>query len=562
MCQNCKKIKELTIFGVNISNYSVVCDKNAPDAVKVAVENFKKYILDATGVQLSASDYSENLNQIVIGLEYCTSKKCEEAKEKVEHDGFAIIGDGNKLFITAKSYRGVVFGVYAFLEEYVGVRFYSSRFSVIHQADKIEVPCDLCYISNPKMIYRNVYWMDVKHPSESNPQFPLMLRDNTNEPDPLGDIGWYVGGAPKFCHTIIELAEMKHEVGLQPCLTDENVFNTVLKNVRKWLKEYPKAKIISVAQNDSWAHQLGCQCENCRAIDDKEEASMGSYLTFINRIADAIKDDYPDVLVDTLAYRYTRKPPKTVVPRDNVIVRPCSIECCFCHPFDDPNCEVNVKFKNDLDGWTKIAKKMFVWDYTTNFHKYLLPFPNLHVLHKNMKFLYDHNVSGVFAQGNCQSLSAEFGELRAYLLSKLMWNPEMSEKEYFAYMDEFLKDYYGAGWKRIRNYIDWSSEFCAKNTHSHCETTALALPIESKEECERILNEWKLAENEAETENQKEHVKLSSIQFLSLCEHFPDFNYDFREEIYNTLKKNNITYYRVNALVPNLKEGDEYPWLK
>ena len=36
--------------------------------------------------------------------------------------------------------------------------------------------------------------------------------------------------------------------------------------------------------------------------------------------------------MDTLAYRYTRQAPKTIKPADNVIIRLCSIECCFSHP--------------------------------------------------------------------------------------------------------------------------------------------------------------------------------------------------------------------------------------
>ncbi len=560
--ENQKIIEKLTIFGVDIKNYSIVVDKNAPKGVIRAVEDFKKYIFDGTGVQLESADYIENERQIVIGYEYCISEKCKQAKVNIKNDGFAIVGENNKLFITANVYYGVAIGVYAFLEEFVGVRYFSSTYVVIYPAKKIDIEKDLCYVSSPKMDYRNVFWADVKHPNQNNPQFPIALRDNTKDVGSFNEPHWYVGGATVGGHTILELAEMEFAVGRQPCLSDENVYQTVLKNAKKWLKENPKAKILNISQNDSWAHQLGCQCDKCRAVDEREGTPMGSLLTFVNRIADDIKDEYPDVLVETLAYRYTRRAPKTVVPRDNVSVRLCSIECCFCHPFTDIKCEKNTSFKNDVEEWGKIAKKYYVWDYTTNFHKYMLPFPNFHVMHKNMKFFADNNVTGVFAQGNEQSLSAEFGELRAYLLSKLLWNPYMSDSEYFGHMDEFLKGYYGAGWKRIRNYIDWTSEFSAKKTHAHCETTEIAIPFENKEQCQHWIDEWTKAVTEAETEVQKEHVRVSMVQLLSLSEHFEDFGFDFRKEKYHILKRNGITYYRVNARLPELKEGEELPWLK
>ena len=190
---------------------------------------------------------------------------------------------------------------------------------------------------------------------------------------------------------------------------------------------------------------------------------MGSLLTFVNRIAGDIKDEFPGVYVDTLAYRYTRKAPKTIKPADNVIIRLCSIECCFGHALGDESCEQNAAFKKDIEEWSAICDNLYIWDYTTNFMYYLAPFPNLGVLRENVKFYKDHHVIGLFEQGNYQSTSGEFGELRAYLLAKLMWNPDMSEEEYDRHMNEFLEDYYGAGWENIRTYIDKTSEAAAQN---------------------------------------------------------------------------------------------------
>ena len=68
---------------------------------------------------------------------------------------------------------------------------------------------------------------------------------------------------------------------------------------------------------------------------------MGTLLRFVNAVADAVAERYPDVLVDTLAYQYTRNVPKLTRPRRNVIIRLCSIECCFRHPLTDETCPEN-----------------------------------------------------------------------------------------------------------------------------------------------------------------------------------------------------------------------------
>lgn len=89
---------------------------------------------------------------------------------------------------------------------------------------------------------------------------------------------------------------------------------------------------MSVAQND-WYN--ACECENCRATDEHEGSHRGTLLYFVNQIAAVVARKYPDVKIDTLAYQHTRRPPKYIRSASNVIVRLCSIECCFSHLFED-----------------------------------------------------------------------------------------------------------------------------------------------------------------------------------------------------------------------------------
>ena len=81
-----------------------------------------------------------------------------------------------------------------------------------------------------------------------------------------------------------------------------------------------------------------------------------------------------------------------------------------------------------------------------------------------MRLFADSNVKKVYEQGNWQTTSGEFSELRGYLISRLLWDPYMSREEYYAYMDEFLLDYYGEGASKIREYIDYMQKVTA-DTH-------------------------------------------------------------------------------------------------
>jgi hypothetical protein len=56
----------------------------------------------------------------------------------------------------------------------------------------------------------------------------------------------------------------------------------------------------------------------------------------------------------------------------------------------------------------------------------------------------------MFEQGNGDG-GGEFAELRSYLLSKLLWNPDENVD---TLMNDFLRGYYGAAARPIRQYID------------------------------------------------------------------------------------------------------------
>ena len=351
--------------------------------------------------------------------------------------------------------RGVFYGVVRFLEEYAGTRFFTYELET-HTADPVAIPATVLVEYAPVFEYRSTSWTAMT----TDPLFCVKSGVNGfvgSITDDMGGIITY--GSGLFVHTFGVLTETDYPYpgyAPNPCLAldtakgQENLAK-VIKNLRAVLEKDPTVNIVSVSQNDTEDH---CECENCLAIEKEEGSPAGVLLRFINAVADDLATDYPNLIIDTLAYKYTRKAPLITKPRENVCIRLCSIECHFNHPLTTEKCSVCSAFRYDLVEWSKICENIYIWDYTTDFSYYVSFFPNLHVLRDNMQFFAEHNVKGMFEQGNGQGLSGEFGELRAYLLAKLMMYPYMTEEEYSAHMDEFLAAYYGAGWKNIRSYID------------------------------------------------------------------------------------------------------------
>ena len=319
---------------------------------------------------------------------------------------------------------------------------------------------------------------------------------------------WDYGGL--FVHTIGGLTGTGGGTSKNPCLTDQNNLNRAIAAVRERLAARPSTTILSVSQNDTDAR---CTCANCAAIDAEEGSPAGTLLRFVNAIANDIAKDYPNVIIDTLAYDYTQTAPKVTKPAENVCIRLCTFHCHFTHPLNDPTCAENARFCRDLEEWSKICDNIHIWDYTTNFAYYIPTYANLHVLQANMQFFAEHNAKGMFPQGNRNGPSGEFGELRAYLLSKLMMNPYMGEEEYYALMDEFLEAYYGDGWAYIRMYIDKTSEMYSVGCGNMYMHPFNRLPAERFIEMQQVFTEWWERAEALADADRKDNVHRSSLQW-------------------------------------------------
>jgi hypothetical protein len=351
---------------------------------------------------------------------------------------------GGRLLLAGGRPRGTLYAVSRFLQEQCGVSWWTPWASSFPKQSTLQVK-ELNIREKPAFEYREPYWFTARDPDWS---WRNQCNGNFCEipPNEGGHIT-YEG----FVHTFYPLVPpdkyfsshpewfslvngKRVGSGAQLCLTNPKLREFVVQQVKERLRQSPDAGIISVSQNDC----LGpCECDPCRALDDREGSHAGTMLDFVNYIAEQIEPEFPNVAVDTLAYQYTRKPPKTLRPRPNVIVRLCSIECNFGAPMSDPS---NASFADDLRGWAERADRLYVWDYVTDFGHYVQPQPNWFVLGPNLRFFQAHHVRGVFEEGAYQSYGSEMAEMRAWVLAQLLWNPQQDDH---ALIQKFLNGYYG-----------------------------------------------------------------------------------------------------------------------
>lgn len=439
-------VKHLLIGGRPVSQFVIAYDGSRTYGAEAA-HQLAEYLRKATGAVLPVAPYAGGKEpMILIGVPAGLSPALDGLKAGLKNDGIVYLCEGPTLYLDSESEIGLFYVVSRFLQEKIGCRFYDDDNFRVIPADEIGIPDGFSYTFSSPLMYRQTDW----RVSRNECRLWCMNAGEGIENTILG-----------FCHTMGRLSETSDDA--QPCLTDEHVYQTVLKNVRELIKKNPGCRIVSVTQNDN---QKYCTCPRCQALAEKEGQS-GVMLNFVNRLAEEIEKDYPDVYLLTFAYQYTRKPPVTIKPRDNVIIWLCSIECCFSHALSDASCAHNEAFARDLKTWGELSKNLFIWDYATNYAHYVATFPNFAVLRENARFFTELGSVAIYEEGGHQQReNGEFRSLRAYLIGQLLWNPFMSEAEYDALIRDFLEGFYGAGWRNIYEFIQKTCEKAKKVTLS------------------------------------------------------------------------------------------------
>lgn len=418
--------------------------------------------------------------------------------------GYRILAKSSDVCILGSDLAMNVRGIYAFLRSFAGIRsFISKHLSFTKQSVTVPYDTDISY--HPYFEYADTDWLSPKDAEYSlfNGINGLQYR---NIPK---DMGGGIEYQPYFCHTLTEhfcpskkyyeshpeyyAFQKGKRKPLQLCLTNPDVLKIVTQEVLDLLKEKhdPDAQlqIVTLTQHDN---VFFCRCPECLKMDRRYQSHAGTMLYFVNRVARAVKAaGYENVALDTFAYRYTRKPPVGIHPDENVIVRLCSIECCFSHPFDDKGCKANRAFMSDLKAWSQICNRIYVWDYCTNFSFFVGIFPNFGVLQRNIQIMYENNVKGIYEEGNfsLDVCDTEFGELRAYLLTQLFMDPycDLAKEQ-----SNFLAAYYGDGGKYIDEFINKTKEYAARRHLGIYQSMHLTMKLRRAEvlECDEL---WKKA---------------------------------------------------------------------
>lgn len=582
---------DLEQFAVNDGYKLLVADKsNLPIA-----EKFNGYIEKIYGKKFEVTEKAE-------------APYIELTVKSDLTDNYVFSSDNKNITICADNKDHLIRGAYAFLEEFGGIRCYTSKMTEV-TSDKIVFPKkeggykkayndyfemrDSDWISPKDDEYSwfrgfntDEYRYEVKNQdtstetkeeaekriSEENAYYAsfggrtqyITGFAHTFTSDFLNKEKYYDNGLELECYALDSSGNRRRD---ELCLSNprtleivtQEVFD-ILENKRenpdkvlaaRYDKDAP-LQIISLTQSDDLT---ACKCEECVKCAKEHGGYSAPNLIFVNKVAEAVKAaGYDNVAIDTFAYRYTRSAPTDIVPLDNVIIRLCSIECCCSHYIDDEKCLANKAFMKDLADWSKICGRIYIWDYCTDFSYFDTLFPNVNVLAHNLRVFYEHNVKGVYEEGNyCLNKDGsdpEFAELRAYLISNVMQNPYC---DYNAVMREFCDAYYGEAGVDMFDFITRASTLAGRRHLNIYKNPRDVLSLSKDEAAE--LNGYFEHAKEVACGEALENVKHSEISWrvVKMYKHLFEFKnpltYDAEREkvIADFANTGNTRFHEVEA---------------
>jgi hypothetical protein len=455
-----------------ILSYIIICSLNAQEVIKkdripeaeiiisetadsTTVETAKilqEYLHRMTGVRIKISNAaSRDLRQIYIGKSFLGPEETNNLNKDTYDDAFILCSKNQDFYLAGKTAMGDVYAVYALLEDYLGCMKFTPQEELVPEKPEVILP-DICKVYNPAFPFRVPHFSG-RYDADFRAWHRISTFDDwgmfVHTFERLVPPDRYFNEHPEY----FALVKGKRLQDGQLCLSNPDLINLIIENLRSEMEKQPEKTYWSVSQNDCINY---CECDQCTELYEKYGNISGAYIRMANEIARI----FPDKQISTLAYQFTREAPENIVPLDNVNIMFCSIECNRSMPLaDDPRSEDFVK---DMKDWSRLTGNIFAWDYVVQFKNFLTPFPNFHVLQPNIQFFRDHNVNMMFQQGSGNSWS-DISDLKQYLIAKLLWNPEINVD---SLVTHFIDNYYGEAAPYIRQYYDLTHKHLIDKQHT------------------------------------------------------------------------------------------------
>ncbi len=403
------------------------------DVLRPAAETLIEYVEKSTGVRLAletAASGSADVH-IHLGLSPYTAARIPGLAD-MDEDGFAIETVGEQhLIIAGPTPSGTEYGVCAFLERVVGVRWLlpGEYGEYVPQRQRLVIPA-LNIREEPVFLSRS-------QPGLGSPQQRLWGRRQRlserfkgagHNVQNLFSPARYARSHPHF-FPLLDGRRYTDPKGWDwhPCFTAAGLAEEAAATIVEYFRLHPEEQSYSIGISDGAVH---CQCADCQAAEQGRRNWLGmrhvseQYFCWANRVAELVVEAYPDKWLGCLAYANIFDPPVQVQVHPRIIVFHTYDRHKWIHP------QLERAGHELARAWQEACANMAWYDYTFG-GGFMAPRLYLRKMGEVYRYAAGLQLKGITAE----SVHNWAEGPKFYLLAKLQWNPYLD-------VDEVLSDWY------------------------------------------------------------------------------------------------------------------------
>jgi hypothetical protein len=468
------------IVTAGASEHLILVAADASPSEHTAANEIRDHFLQATGVELPiVNDPPPGVASLIVVGQGNVARSLGVDPEPADlgEQGFQLKAVPPNVVIAGTPGAGTLYGAHRFLEIALDVRWIAPGETIVPPATDVGFPEEMDVIVQPDFLWRLTSY---EWPGQDDAFRARMTMNggSAGPDDPWGLEHEHDGRAHSYFRFVSpdeffdthpeyfsEIGGVRIREETQLCLTNPDVLEIVTERMLARMASMPGVRQHNFSQKDYYNY---CQCEHCSAMNELYGTAGGTQFWFVNELAKRTSEVYPDKLIGTLAYMYTEEPPVGMEMHPNVAVWLCHMyPSCDAHPIR--TCPENADYKRRAQAWSQIADHLYMWHYIVDFMHYYNPFPNLFALADNLRFYKEIGVEGLYLQGmGHDGGGGEFSLLRPYFAMQLARD---SSQDPDRLIRDWLKDYYGAAWGPIHDWIHLlQDKVDSENIHMHLYT--------------------------------------------------------------------------------------------
>ncbi|MBQ7348814.1 MAG: DUF4838 domain-containing protein, partial [Clostridia bacterium] len=493
----------MIIDAKNLSDYGLLYDKS--DAgLTYAAEHINEYFYKCDGLKFA--DYNGQKHFISIGNN--DKSKCVIAANPIgedKYDGYRICFDDGNIYIFGNYIRATVYGVYAFIEKFMGVRWFHKDAELTPRFDALNIEekdiFEWAYFPQRELTYHSfstdwelaMHFRFFSYNVKENPAVgqvnnwykkiptshnthcyvdfekyktkPHLFRVRETETSNFDPFANGVGARSiDLCYSNGITADGKFDESME-----ESAAREVANKLFEFINEDPKNKFFMYGLQDN--RGVRCFCPECKKKREKYGTEAGVVIIFLNAVIEKVEKmliaagKTPDFNVAMFAYHNTVEPPtKDGKPIDNLIIphkrlhiRYAPIDADYTYSLADDRQGETIK--RQIRGWTAITKNMMFWDYNVNFMEQFWYFPILPNIKENIRFYAKTGITYLFGEGSDDGTANWQQEIFSYVMSKLFWNCDIDVWET---TKEYVYGFYGLAAEKVMKFINTMQAFFEK----------------------------------------------------------------------------------------------------